>query len=136
MGDIIHGFAHGAFGRDHYHCVRIEAVGADWIVARDPDEPDREPSFTSGSQALDLCVQARDEGHQTPWGEPMQPCPAAGKPLPLQVPVDAICVSASGEILARGTVTSINGDGTLTLRNPTVDPSALYDANWRDHLGD
>ncbi|MEU2510193.1 hypothetical protein ABZ621_36645 [Streptomyces sp. NPDC007863] len=64
-GDVIHGFAHGAFGRDHYHCVRIEAVGPDWIVARDPDRDDEgHPSFTYGQQALELCQDARD-----------QPCP-------------------------------------------------------------
>ena len=136
VGDVIHGFAQGAFGRDHYHCVRVEAVGPDWIVARDPDEPEREPSFASGSQALDLCTQARDEGHQTPWGEPTQTCPAAGKPFPLQSPMDVICVSSNGRILARGTVTSINDDGTFTLQNPAVDPAALpYGMNWRDHLG-
>lgn len=33
-GNIIHGFAHGAFGRDSYDCRRVEAVGADWIVTR------------------------------------------------------------------------------------------------------
>ncbi|MFJ3141734.1 hypothetical protein ACIPJM_04685 [Streptomyces halstedii] len=118
VGDIIHGFAHGAFGRDHYHCVRIEAVGADWVVARDPDEPERGPSFSSGSQALDLCAQARDEGHKTPWGEPSQPCPAAGKPYALPCPVDVVCVSTNGKVLAHGTVAGVNGDGTITLQAP------------------
>jgi hypothetical protein len=61
VGDIIHGFAYGAFGRDHYHCVRIEAVGPDWIVARDPDSERGGPSFTAGREALQLCQQARDE---------------------------------------------------------------------------
>jgi hypothetical protein len=61
VGDVIHGFAHGAFGRDHYNCVRVEAVGPDWIVARDPDCSGREPSFTSGRRSLELCIQARDE---------------------------------------------------------------------------
>ncbi len=57
VGDAIHGFAYGAFGRDHYHCVRIEAVGPDWIVARSEDGP----SFTAGREALALCQQARDK---------------------------------------------------------------------------
>lgn len=74
-GDVIHGFAYGAFGRDHYHCVRIEAVGPDWIVAREDSE--RGPSFAAGRKALGLCQQARDEGHQTPWGEAEEPCPLA-----------------------------------------------------------
>jgi hypothetical protein len=61
-GDIIHGFAYGAFGRDHYHCVRIEAVGPDWIVAREPDRDDEGgPSFTSGRRSLELCQEARDK---------------------------------------------------------------------------
>jgi hypothetical protein len=61
VGDAIHGFAYGAFGRDHYDCVRIEAVGPDWIVARDPSKTWTGPSFTSGRDALQLCQQARDE---------------------------------------------------------------------------
>jgi hypothetical protein len=59
VGDVIHGFAYGAFGRDHYDCVRVEAVGPDWIVARAPG------SFAimaSGHEELRLCQQARDEG--------------------------------------------------------------------------
>ncbi|MET4670842.1 hypothetical protein [Streptomyces sp. PvR018] len=135
VGDIIHGFAYGAFGRDHYHCVRIEAAGPDWIVARDPDEPHREPSFASGAQSLDLCAQARDEGHKTPWGEPTQPCPAAGKPHALQPPVDVILVGTNGEILAHGTATSINDDGTITMQSPPVDPGTLpRGMNWRDYI--
>jgi hypothetical protein len=60
-GDTIHGFAYGAFGRDHYNCTRIEAVGPDWIVTRDNDEHFPGPSFTSGRHSLELCIQARDE---------------------------------------------------------------------------
>jgi hypothetical protein len=71
VGDVIHGFAYGAFGRDHYDCVRIEAVGPDWIVARNPDAEWSGPTFTSGRQSLTLCIAARDE-----------PCPHDG-PCPL-----------------------------------------------------
>lgn len=60
VGDVIHGFAYGAFGRDHYHCVRIEAVGPDWIVAR-PDNHWHGLSFVAGRRDLELCQQARDE---------------------------------------------------------------------------
>lgn len=77
VGDVIHGFAHGVFGRDHYHCVRIEAVGSDWIVARDPDDDTHEPSFATGARTLDLCAEVRDEGHKTEYGEPPEPCPLA-----------------------------------------------------------
>lgn len=34
VGDVIHGYAEGAFGRDSYNCRRVEAVGPDWIVTR------------------------------------------------------------------------------------------------------
>lgn len=34
VGDIIHGFAGGAFGRDSYECRRVEHVGPDYIVTR------------------------------------------------------------------------------------------------------
>ena len=34
VGEVIHGFAGGAFGRDSYECRRVEAVGHDWIVTR------------------------------------------------------------------------------------------------------
>lgn len=79
VGDVIHGFAYGAFGRDHYQCVRVEAVGPDWIVARDHSEAWHGPSFTSGRSSLELCQQARDEPCPRD-----NPCPLAGTvPLPL-----------------------------------------------------
>jgi hypothetical protein len=34
VGDTLHGHIAGWFGRDFYGCVRIEAMGADWVVAR------------------------------------------------------------------------------------------------------
>lgn len=87
VGDVIHGFAGGAFGRDHYDCVRIEAVGPDWIVARDPDEPERWPSFAVGRQELELCQKARGEGHRAAMrqagGVGDEPCPIADAGPPL-----------------------------------------------------
>lgn len=35
VGQIIHGFCRGLFGRDHYGTWRIEAVGFDWVVVRE-----------------------------------------------------------------------------------------------------
>lgn len=35
IGDIVHGFAGGAFGRDGYGCKTIIGLGSDWCVARD-----------------------------------------------------------------------------------------------------
>lgn len=36
VGDRIHGYCGGYFGRDHYDCGTVEAIGADWVVARTP----------------------------------------------------------------------------------------------------
>ena len=35
VGDVLFGFCGGFFGRDSYQDKRIEAIGADWVVARD-----------------------------------------------------------------------------------------------------
>lgn len=34
VGDVLHGFCGGIFGRDSHACKRVEAFGADWVVAR------------------------------------------------------------------------------------------------------
>lgn len=34
-GQILFGFCNGYFGRDSYENKRIEAIGVDWIVARE-----------------------------------------------------------------------------------------------------
>lgn len=49
VGDEIHGFAGGAFGRDSYDCRVVEAVGRDWIVTRNTNA---EPEFASGESVL------------------------------------------------------------------------------------
>lgn len=35
VGTVLYGFCHGAFGRDSYGDKRVEAIGADWVVARE-----------------------------------------------------------------------------------------------------
>lgn len=35
VGQVLYGFCGGWFGRDSYSDKRIEAVGADWVVARE-----------------------------------------------------------------------------------------------------
>jgi hypothetical protein len=35
VGDELIGFCGGHFGSDSYHNKRVEAIGADWVVARD-----------------------------------------------------------------------------------------------------
>jgi len=58
-GQIIHGFAEGAFGRDHFGCYRVEAVGPDWVVVRNSEgAPDLD--FASGRPALERIIEARD----------------------------------------------------------------------------
>lgn len=58
VGDVIHGFAQGGFGRDHYDCTRVEAAGADWIVCRAADGG---LSFASGEEDLRFLMRVRDE---------------------------------------------------------------------------
>lgn len=78
IGDVIHGFAQGAFGRDHYDCVKIEAAGRDWIVARDADG---DLSFASGERSLRHLIMVRDEDKCTD-----SPCPVADSGGGLTIP--------------------------------------------------
>lgn len=34
IGDVLHGFCNGYFGRDDYDCKRVEIVAADYVVLR------------------------------------------------------------------------------------------------------
>lgn len=34
VGAMLYGFCGGHFGRDSYYDKRVEAIGADWVVAR------------------------------------------------------------------------------------------------------
>jgi hypothetical protein len=36
-GDTLGGFCNGAFGRDSYGDKRVEAIGPDWVVARETE---------------------------------------------------------------------------------------------------
>lgn len=76
VGDVIHGFAEGVFGRDHYDCARIEAVGFDWIVCR--DVADDSPSFVCGRESLIICQRNRTPVEDS-YGRPC--CTPAGPPL-------------------------------------------------------
>jgi hypothetical protein len=78
IGDVIHGFAQGGFGRDHYDCVKIEAAGTDWIVARDADG---DVAFASGERSLKHLIMVRDTD-RCPEGE----CPVEKKATGLTVP--------------------------------------------------
>lgn len=46
VGAVLYGFCGGHFGRDSYRDKRVEAMGADWLVARN----DRgQPEFFTGN---------------------------------------------------------------------------------------
>lgn len=84
-GDVLHGYAGGVFGRDHYDCCRIEAAGPDWIVARNNDGA---PSFASGTQSLQSLQRNRDKPcttarHRQLDGDAQACCPLAQNPQAL-----------------------------------------------------
>jgi len=37
VGTLLYGFCGGHFDRDSYYDKRVEAIGADWVVAREVD---------------------------------------------------------------------------------------------------
>ena len=37
VGDILHGYCGGLFGRDSYGDKRVEGIGSDWVVVRETD---------------------------------------------------------------------------------------------------
>lgn len=39
VGTLLYGYCGGYFGRGSYGLKRIEAIGADWVVAREGDTP-------------------------------------------------------------------------------------------------
>lgn len=59
VGDVIHGFAQGAFGRDHYDCVKISLTGPEWIQAVSADGV---KVSAEGYRDLLFLMQVRDEG--------------------------------------------------------------------------
>jgi hypothetical protein len=63
VGDTIHGFANGCFGRDSYDCRVVEAVGPDWLVTRNSNQV---AEFISKNDAADIdepeCPTSCDAG--------------------------------------------------------------------------
>ncbi len=53
IGTVLYGFCNGFFGRDSYDDKRIEAIGADWVVARENESPCF-ASFNDGWQKRDM----------------------------------------------------------------------------------
>lgn len=69
VGQVLYGFCGGAFGRDSYEPKRVEAVGADWVVARDDSSR--------------ICFYAGDPEDLLEHTQPA--CPCCGR-VPLAVP--------------------------------------------------
>lgn len=60
VGDVLHGFCGGAFGRDSYGCRRVEAVGFDWLVTRNDR---REVELLTGEPLARLGDSGRDRSY-------------------------------------------------------------------------
>ncbi|MFG1794208.1 hypothetical protein [Nocardia sp. NPDC049149] len=72
IGTLLRGFCHGAFGRDSYDDKRVEAIGADWVVARETDgsvqvfygSPEELANCTINCDCL-TCIEDRAEKADT-----------------------------------------------------------------------
>lgn len=60
IGDVVHGYAQGLFGRDHYACSRVEAIGADWVAVRGVRTG--KPAVSAREDVVELLAEARDYG--------------------------------------------------------------------------
>lgn len=60
VGDLVHGYAQGVFGRDHYACARVEAFGADWAVVRGVST--ERAAAATGDDVVEVLTEARDFG--------------------------------------------------------------------------
>lgn len=63
IGQMLYGYCGGYFGRDSYDNKRIEAIGIDWVVAR---EGNGMPNFASGEDILkflqtDICTKEKQK---------------------------------------------------------------------------
>lgn len=62
VGAVLYGFCGGCFGRDSYSDKRVEAIGADWLVARETDRGG--VVFFSGNPAeLEEYLDPRSDPH-------------------------------------------------------------------------
>lgn len=66
VGDVLHGYCGGAFGRDSYECKRVEAIGADWVICRTVGGQYPTVAFHPSPQL----VEYRDQ----PWGDDDDGC--------------------------------------------------------------
>jgi hypothetical protein len=62
-GDVLHGYCYGRFTRAVEHGPwHVEAVGADWVVAR--NDGDQEPYIATGEGIHDELWPFRDPTHE------------------------------------------------------------------------
>jgi len=65
VGQILYGYCGGYFGRDSYQNKRVEAIGFDWVVAREVDSHEICFAETSGkdiSKELSEYTEESQEG--------------------------------------------------------------------------
>lgn len=62
VGDRLHGFCGGLFGRDSFGCRTVEARGADWVVIR---EDDGTPDAALSLESLEALEAYREPIHET-----------------------------------------------------------------------
>jgi hypothetical protein len=62
IGDRVHGYCGGYFGRDHYKCGVVEAIGPDWVVFRTAEtwREDRGAYSATGPNILIELAEYRD----------------------------------------------------------------------------
>jgi hypothetical protein len=78
VGEVIHGFCGGLYGRESFGCRRVEAVGADWVLTRTLDptfwQPEIEVVF--GVENLRHLEAVKDERGFCSESATLRECPA------------------------------------------------------------
>jgi hypothetical protein len=71
VGDELHGYCGGYFGRDHYDCGIVEAVGRDWLVLRtmDAGDPSHAISATGPGILQELARYRIPDPSGCKWGQ-------------------------------------------------------------------
>lgn len=80
VGDILHGYCGGWFGRDSYGCSRVEAVGSDWLISRVRDDfkDDGDARAALGADIRERLSEYIDP-EQWHRHDPDSPCPFSDK---------------------------------------------------------
>lgn len=60
VGDTLHGFCNGFFGRDSYSDKVVIAMGVDWVVARPETDPDARIAEAQFASFWDRVEQMQD----------------------------------------------------------------------------